>query len=269
MSSKYHNMVTMNLIDTHSHLEWPDFRNKLDQVIERARSSGIIAIISSSVFADAIQDVLNIADKYKNYVFCSCGFAPSEFGKRSHTFQKYIDFLKKEDNYKKFVAIGEIGLDYYWIKDIPTRKLQEEKFIETLELANKIKKPIVIHCRDAESRTIELIEHYFESNMVHMHCFSGSTELIQRGVRNGWMFSVPTSVINRKYHQNLAKSVPLEQMMLETDAPFLSPIKNERMNESKNIVLSAKYIAETKGINVERVAEQTTENAIKFFSLKI
>lgn len=259
----------MKLIDTHSHLEWPDFRNKLDQFIERSKNAGIIAIISSSVFADAIQDVLKIAEKYKNYVFCTCGFAPSEFGKRANTFQKYIDFLKKEENYSRFVAIGEIGLDYYWIKDNPTRQLQEEKFIETLELANNIKKPIVIHCRDAEKRTIELIEQYFKSNMVHMHCFSGSTELIQRGVKNGWMFSVPTSVVNRRYHQNLAKEVPIEQMMLETDAPFLSPIKNERMNESKNIVLSAKYIADAKGIGVERVADQTTENAIKFFSLKI
>ncbi len=102
-----------------------------------------------------------------------------------------------------------------------------------------------------------------------MHCYSGPPYLIKRALKNGWYFSVPTSVVNRKYHQVLAENVPLERMFLETDAPFLSPIKKEKLNEPKNIALSAAHIANMKNTTLENVAETTTENAIEFYSLPL
>jgi len=260
-------MENLKLIDVHCHLEWKDFANNIDEVINRSKSSGILAIITSSISVDSAYETLNLIDKYKDYVYATCGFAPSEFKRNKNEFEKYLDFLK--NNYEKFVGIGEIGLDFYWIRDIELRKYSEEKFIETLQLANKLNKPIVIHCRDAEKRAIEIIEDYYTGDKVHMHCFSGTLYLIKRCLKNGWYFSIPTSAINRKHHKILAKEVPIEQMMLETDAPFLSPITNQKINESKNIQLTAKYISELKNIDIQKIAEITTQNAINFYDLKI
>ncbi|MCP4762817.1 MAG: TatD family hydrolase [archaeon] len=257
----------MRLIDVHSHLEWDKFNKNLDSVIQRSKDAGIIAIITSSVTTKLGYKVLKIAEKYKNYVFPCCGFGPSETKRNPDSFQAYLKFAK--ENSDKFLAIGEVGLDYYWIKDKNQRKYSEECFLKAINLSNELKKPIIIHCRDAEKRTIELLEEHYIGNKVHMHCFSGPKDLIERGLNNGWMFSVPTSVVNRKYHRILAEVVPIEQMMLETDAPFLSPIKDKKMNESKNIVLSAEFISKMKGIDIELLAEITTKNALEFYSIKL
>ncbi|MHA1340782.1 MAG: TatD family hydrolase [Promethearchaeota archaeon] len=259
----------IQLVDVHCHLEWKDFANNLDAVIERAKQNGIIAIITSSVTVSSGIEALEIIEKYKGYVYGTCGFAPSEFTRKNHDkeFSKYLDFIKA--NVSKFVGIGEIGLDYYWIRDWDLRRYTEERFIKVLQLADKLRMPIVIHCRDAERRAIEIIEEYYSGDKVHMHCFSGAVKLIKRGLKNGWFFSIPTSAITRRNHKILAEIVPLEQMMLETDAPFLSPLKDEKRNESKNIVLTAKFISELKNISIEEVALRTTENAINFYSLNI
>ncbi|MHA1729897.1 MAG: TatD family hydrolase [Promethearchaeota archaeon] len=256
----------MRLIDVHSHLEWQNFHGKLDNVIINAKNAKLIAIITSSISLDMAPVALKIAERFRNYVFPTLGFAPSETKKRPKTFNNFLQFVK--NNSEKIIAVGEVGLDYYWIKDREERKFSEECFIKSIQLSEKINKPLVIHCRDAEKKTIELLEEHCSHDNVHMHCFSGTAIHIKRCIKNGWIFSVPTSVVNRKSHKNLAKEVPIERMMLETDAPFLSPIKSEKLNEPKNIAISAKYIAELKGIKVEELAEITTKNALEFFSIK-
>ena len=255
----------MKLIDVHCHLESQRYQKIMDKVINGAKERGIISIITSSVYLNTAETVLELANKYKNYIFPTLGFAPSEVVKRPKTFEPFLKFAREKTD--SYIALGEIGLDYYWVKDKEGQKLQEECFLKLIELANEIKKPIIIHCRDAEKRTIELIEQYYKGDKVHMHCFSGPVELIERGLKNGWYFSVPTSVVNRNYHKNLAKAVPLERMFLETDGPYLSPIKKVRMNEPKYISISAEYIADMKGVSVEEVAEKTTQNALDFFGI--
>lgn len=257
----------MRLIDVHSHLEWPSFISSMDKVIDSAKKAGLVSIISSSIDLKSAQLTLDLSENYKNYVFASVGFSPSETAKRPKTFQSFLDFA--ELNLEKFIALGEVGLDYYWIRNKDQRKFSEKCFIQSIYLAEKLNKPLTIHCRDAEKNTIEILEEYSSTDKIHMHCFSGSSIHIKRCVKNGWMFSVPTSVVNRKSHQKLAKEVPLERMMLETDAPFLSPLKSEKRNEPKNIEIAVKYIANMKNINVEELAEITTQNAIDFFSLKL
>jgi TatD DNase family protein len=255
----------MRLIDVHGHLEWDSFSKNIDDVIMRSRENNIIAAITCSVYTTTIEQTLDLVKKNKGFLFATLGFAPSDYKKRSDTFTTYLE--QTEKNAAKIVAVGEIGLDYYWIREPDIRKQCEDYFIQALALADKIKKPIVIHCRDAEKRTIELIEEYYQGDRIHMHCFSGDEKLISRCLKNGWWFSIPTSVINRKIHQTLASTVPLDRMMLETDAPFLSPIEGQKINEPKNIVLSARYIAKLKGVSIEEVADITTKNAIELFSL--
>jgi TatD DNase family protein len=259
--------MNMRLIDTHSHLEWDSLNIKLDQIVQGAKENGLVGILTASVFLETASVGLEIAKKYKNFIFPCLGFAPTEAAKKPATFEPFKQFVLEHQH--EMVALGEIGLDYYWVKDKDTRKDVENKFIELIQLGNKINKPIVIHCRDAEQRVIELIEEYCTHDKVHMHCFSGPTYLIKRALKNGWYFSVPTSVINRKYHQALAETVPLERMFLETDAPFLSPIKNQKLNEPKNIAISAVHIANMKNTTAENVAETTTMNAIEFYSLPL
>jgi len=257
----------MRLIDTHSHLEWNSLHSKLDRVVQGAKENGLVGILTASVFLETAPVGLAIAKEYENFVFPCLGFAPTEAAKKPATFEPFKQFVL--DHQDEMVALGEIGLDYYWIKNKEVLKDVEKKFIELIQLGNKINKPIVIHCRDAEQRVIELVEEYCTHDRVHMHCFSGPTYLIKRALKNGWYFSVPTSVINRKYHQKLAETVPLERMFLETDAPFLSPIKGKKLNEPKNIAVSAVHIANMKNTTPEEVGEITTQNAIDFYSLPL
>jgi TatD DNase family protein len=259
--------MKMRLIDTHSHLEWNSLNKKLDQIVQGAKENGLVGILTASVFLETAPVGLEIAKQYKNFIFPCVGFAPTEAAKKPATFLPFKKFVVEHQD--EMVGLGEIGLDYYWVKDKEIRQDVENKFIELIQLGNQINKPIVIHCRDAEQRVIELIEEYCTYDRVHMHCFSGPTYLIKRALKNGWYFSVPTSVVNRKYHQALAENVPLERMFLETDAPFLSPIKNQKLNEPKNIALSATHIANMKHTTLENVAETTTENAIEFYSLHL
>ncbi|MBN2155450.1 MAG: TatD family hydrolase [Candidatus Lokiarchaeota archaeon] len=257
----------MRLIDTHSHLEWNSLYEKLEQVVKGAKENGLIGIITSSVWLDTAPVGIKIAHKYENFIFPSIGFAPTEAAKKPATFEPFKQFVLEHSN--QMIGLGEIGLDYYWIKDKVIRKDVENKFIELIQLSETINKPIVIHCRDAEQRVIELIEEYCNHDRVHMHCFSGPSHLVKRALKNGWCFSVPTSVVNRKYHQKLAENVPLERMFLETDAPFLSPLKDQKINEPKNIAISAVRIANMKNTTPDNVADITTANAIEFYSLPI
>jgi TatD DNase family protein len=166
------------------------------------------------------------------------------------------------------VSIGEIGLDYHWVKDPKLRDYQETAFIEFIELAKEVDKPLVIHSRKAEKEALDILESQGGVSKVLMHCFNGSVDLIDRIVKNRWLLSVPTAVVNRKNHQKIAQACPLDSMVIETDAPFLSPDK-ERRNEPSKVYYSAKKIAELKQIPISEVAEKTTRNAIDFYSLPI
>ncbi|MHA1821462.1 MAG: TatD family hydrolase [Promethearchaeota archaeon] len=258
----------MRLIDVHSHLEWPSFKDNLDEIINDAKENGLIAVIMSGISYDEIERTMEILNKYKGYVYGCFGFAPSEYLHNKDTADKVKEFI--DNNIDQFVGVGEIGLDYHYVKKEEDRKASEELFLDFMDIAMKHNKPIVIHSRDAEKRVIEVIEEHYTGDRVHMHCYSGPEELIKRMVKNGWMLSVPTSVVSRKVHQRLARNVPLENMMLETDAPFLPPYRKDVMkNKPGNIAISVKFIADLKQIPVEEVAETTTKNAISFYNLPL
>ncbi len=257
----------MRLIDTHSHLEMNRLHKRIQEVVEGAKQNNLVGIFTASVYLETAPIALNLADQYKNFIFPCLGFAPAEAAKKPTTFEPFVKFVK--ENIHKMVGLGEIGLDYYWIKDKEIRKDVENKFIELIQLGNNINKPIVIHCREAEQRVIELIEEYCTQDKVHMHCFSGPKYLVKRALKNGWYFSIPTSVLSRKEYQNLADAVPLERMFLETDAPYQAPSKNLNPNEPKYVAMSAVHIANMKNTTVENIAEITTENAINFYSLPL
>ncbi len=247
------------LIDSHTHLDAKWFKNDVPQVIENAKNNGLEAIITSSI-SSSIQKTKNIVDRYSSYVFWALGLHPP--GVDSQSVKMIISLIKKHQS--EIVAIGEVGLDYHWVKEEERQKEQQEAFKHFINLSKELDMPIVIHARDAQTRTIEILEENNAENVL-MHCFSGNEEEAKRVIRNKWYISVPTSVVNRKVHQKMANIVPLTQMLLETDAPYLSPTKGR--NEPANIKISAQKIAELKATTFEEVAEKTTQNARKFYRL--
>lgn len=248
------------LIDSHCHLDAKQFGNDIPQVIQNARSKGIEAIITVSISPDIYQ-TKSIVDTYPNYVFWSLGLHPP--GVEPQTVQATVALIEQYES--KIVAIGEVGLDYYWVKEPQLREQQKDAFRTFIDLAAKLRKPLVVHSRDADADAIEILETRNAKNVL-MHCFSGNETEARRVIKKGWYISVPTSVVNRKIHQAMARTVPLNLMLLETDAPFLAPERKSR-NESANIRISAQKIAEIKTTTFEEVAQKTTGNARKFYHL--
>lgn len=248
------------LIDSHCHLDAKWFSNDIPQVIQNARASGIEAIITVSISPD-IQQTKFIVNAYPNYVFWALGLHPP--GVNPQTVQATAALIEQYES--EIVAIGEVGLDYYWVKEQQLQEQQKVAFRSFIDLAAKLGKPLVVHSRNADAAAIEILEERNAKNVL-MHCFSGNEAEAKRVIKNGWYISVPTSVINRKVHQAMARTVPLNLMLLETDAPFLAPERKSR-NESANIRISAQKIAEIKATTFEEVAQKTTSNARKLYHL--
>ncbi|MEM2917885.1 MAG: TatD family hydrolase [Candidatus Altiarchaeota archaeon] len=247
------------LIDVHAHLDFEQFDNDRDKVIEKAKAEEIF-IITSALGPESIKKTVRILEKHKN-IFASFGFAADEFN--SKKIDETIKLIKKYK--KRIVAIGEVGLDYYWVKDNEKKKLEMENFQKFISLAKELSLPLVIHSRDAEKDVIEVLKE--ENIKAMMHCFSGSVELANEAIKIGCIISIPTSIIYSKNKKILAEKIPIEKIVIETDAPFLSPIPKTR-NVPTNVKFAAEKIAEIKKIPLENVTEITTKNAIEFFNLK-
>ena len=258
-----HSKCELRLIDVHSHIDSEDFDKDRDEVIKRAKENNVIAIINSALGPKYIQRALEIESMYPNYIFLCFGLEPYNLNEAD--FNDTINLIKRFKN--KIYAVGEVGLDYYWVSDHAQRELMKERFIEFINLAKELDKPLVIHSRSAGKYAIQiLIENDVER--VLMHAFDGKASIVKKGVDAGFFFSVPTSVVYSKQKQKMVKVLPLENMMLETDSPVLSPIKGER-NEPANVIYSLEKVAEIKGFPKEDIAEITTNNAIRFFGLPV
>ena len=252
----------IKLVDVHCHLDDEEFDNDLDDVIRRAKKYGVIAIVNSALGPESIEKSLQIAQKYKNYVFLSFGLEP--YNLDDSDYKATLDLIKKHKD--EIVAVGEVGLDYYYIRDHNERKIMEDRFREFIDLAKKINKPLVVHSRSAGKFAIRILIDE-GAKQVLMHAFDGGSSWVKRGVDEGYFFSVPPSVIRSQQKKKMVRILPLENMMLETDSPVLGPEPKAR-NEPMNVLYSLREIASIKQISEKTVAEKTTENAIKFFNFK-
>jgi len=238
------------------------FKDDLDEVIQRARTAGLKAIIVNGVNPKTNRIALQLAEKH-DIIKPALGIYPVEiFGKEKPKLlyevndgppdiQKEIEFIKK--NKDKITALGEIGLDNHWVKG----RLDEQKevFIKLIGLAESLKKPIIVHSRDAELETIETIESSTIKKVV-MHCFGGNLKLTRRCCDNGWNFSIPPSVVRSSHFQRIVEEVNINRLLTETDAPYLAPAKDQR-NEPAFVVQAVKKISE-----IKKLEEKETENNI-------
>ena len=230
------------LVDVHCHLDLLEKQKDLEEVMKRAKD--FYCIISNSTDPKSNRKNLEYIKKYKN-VKIALGMYPSHAVELTdEEIDDEIRFIKKN----KPFAIGEVGLDNFRVKNM---ERQKEVFSKFIRLSKELNIPVIVHSRDAELETLETLEES-KAEKVVMHCFSGNKELVERGVKNGYYFTIPTSVVKSKTFRKLVSRVPLNRILTETDAPYLSPIENEP-NEPAFIKESLKKIAEIKKITVEEM----------------
>ena len=248
-------------IDTHCHLSLEDYED-IDLVVKENRKSGIDKIIISGYSRDTIKEALDLIDKYPD-VYATIGYHPSE---ADITNESDLIVLEEQLQREKVVGIGEIGLDYHYGSD--NKEKQIELFRKQMEIAEKYNLPVVIHSRDATEDTINILKEY---NVIgDMHCFSGSLETAKIYINMGYKLGIGGVVTFKNSNlYKVVESVGLENIILETDSPYLTPEPfRGKQNSSKYIPYIAKRIAEIRNISVEEVAEITTENAYSLFDLK-
>ncbi|MBS3150498.1 TatD family hydrolase [Candidatus Woesearchaeota archaeon] len=247
------------IVDVHAHLTYDDIYSQIDDVIERAKKAGVNAIVSNGTNLKDNKKVLELSRRY-DIIKPALGLYPIEAEKLSdEKLNEVFDFFYKN----KFIAFGEIGLDKKEGKDFPKQKQVFEKI---LSLAEKTDKPVIVHSRKAELDCIEIIES-FKMKKVVMHCFSGKFKLVKRIEDNGWFFSIPTNIIKLLHFQNIVKEVSLNQLLTETDAPFLSPYK-DRINEPSFIVETIRKMSEIKQMDENEIKNIIYMNFQKIFLKK-
>ncbi|MBU4341387.1 MAG: TatD family hydrolase [Candidatus Altiarchaeota archaeon] len=247
------------LIDVHTHLDFPQFDSDRKEIVGKASEDGIL-IINSGIGPEGIEKTINLIEKHEG-ILATLGLSPQEFD--SGVIDETIRLIRKYKD--RIVGIGEVGLDYYWIKEPEKRGRGMDNFRRFISLAKELSLPLVVHSRDAENEMVEELK--AQGIKALLHCFGGSAELGKKAISFGCLVSIPTSVAYSKRKQELVGEIPLEAMVLESDAPYLAPTPRER-NTPLNIRIAAKKIAEIKGIEYDKVAEITTRNAREFFNLR-
>jgi len=250
----------MELIDVHSHLCSRDFDTDRAVVVQHSQASGLVAILDSGETLKENEKALDLSEKFPILKPCA-GFSPKNLKQPdAKLVQAYI-----RANFEKFIAIGEVGLDYWIVKEEAGRKKQREIFASFIELAKEFDKPIVVHSRSAGKYAIDLLKKH-NATRVCMHAFDGSAQNAMIGADSGFYFSIPPSIVRSEQKQKMVTKLPIENLLLESDAPSLGPESGKR-NEPANITVSLKKIAKIKQLTKEEVAKKTTENAKKLFNL--
>jgi len=254
------------MIDVHAHYDDKRFEGDLEDIMMKLKENGIYAITSSSDIESSCKN-REIANSYENIYF-TCGIHPHEAEKAPPNLQ---DELVKLSMDKKCVAVGEIGLDYHY--EFSPREVQKKVFIDQIELAKNLNLPIVVHDREAHADTISILKQYaYNKVKILLHCYSGSFEMAKELIKQGVYISVGGVVTfkNAKKLIEVVENYPLELLLLETDAPYLTPEPHRgKRNDSTYLIYVADKIANIKQISVDEVIEKTTQNAIRFFNLNL
>jgi TatD DNase family protein len=254
----------MQLIDTHCHLDFPEFEKDRDEVIKRAEERGVYCAINIGSSIEGSRNSVELSRRY-GYFYATVGIHPHE---ADHTSKNDINTIRDLAKDKKVVAIGEIGLDYF--KNFSKPKNQLPLFSDQLKLAKELNLPVVLHTREAQEDTLSILKEAMPVKAV-VHCFSGDKAFLKECLSLGFFISFTCNVTYKKAEalREAVKLTPWDRLMLETDAPYLSPEGfRGKINEPLQIRLLAEYIALLKSGSLEETASITTENAVNFFNLK-
>lgn len=260
----------MKFFDSHSHYNDEKFNEDREQIIKETYEAGVTKFVCAGYNIDSSVFSLEISKKYE-FIYSICGISPNDIPQSEQQLWKdiaEISKIVKENKSKKLVAIGEIGLDYYWNNE--NKELQKQAFIKQIELANELELPIVIHSRDASVDTIDIIRNNKVKKAGIFHCCQLNQELVRQALELGYYisFAGPITFKNSKNAPDIIKMVPIDKILIETDSPYLSPEPNRgKRNDCRNVRYVAQKIADVKGLTVEEVAQKTYENAIRIFKI--
>lgn len=287
----------LELIDSHAHLDDEKFDSDREEIISKIKNDGIKKFITAGYSLEGSKKAVKLAEKY-DFIYATCGISPNDIPQDEENLWKQIDEIEnlvkthrnqgqiyinetqdkivnskvqnQEIKKSKIVAIGEIGLDYYWEKDEQMRKLQREAFIKQIELANKLELPIVIHTRDAIMDTLEILKQNPVNKKGVFHCCPQNKDLIKEGLKLGFYisFAGPITFRNSKNADEMINLVPNDKILIETDSPYLAPepVRGTR-NDPRNVRFIAQKIANAKNISVEEVANITMQNIKNIFGI--
>ena len=252
----------MELFDTHSHYNDEKFELDRDTIIDKTYKAGITKFICAGYNLKSSREAIDLANKY-DFIYSICGISPNDLNDYN---EENILSIKELAKSEKNVAIGEIGLDYYWNKE--NKDLQKQVFIEQINIANELELPIVIHSRDAVQDTIDLLKKNPVNKKGIFHCVQLNKYLVEEGIKLGFYisFAGPITFKNSKNAGEIVRLVPNDKILIETDSPFLAPepVRGTR-NDSRNVKYVAQKIAELKGLSVEEIAKITYQNAKNIF----
>ena len=256
--------MTPMIFDSHAHYDSSKFNEDREELLNSMEENGVGTIVNSGASWKSVTEVVELAEKYP-FIYAAVGLHPDEGGDLN---EERFEFLKKQCQHEKVVAVGEIGLDYYW--DNESHEVQKKWFVKQLELARELNLPVIIHSRDAAEDTLNIMKEHAKGLRGVIHCFSYSKELAEEYIKMGFYIGIGGVVTfkNGKKLKEIAASIPLERILLETDCPYLAPEPHRgKRNSSLYIPHIAQEIADLKGITYEEVVAQTELNAKKLFRI--
>ncbi len=251
-----------NIFDSHAHYDDDSFSEDLSELLGHLPKKGVCGVVNCATDVNSCKKCADISDNY-DYIYFAAGIHPHE---AENVKENFIEKLKAFANHPKCVAIGEIGLDYHY--DFSPRDIQRQVFEKQLILAKELDLPVIIHDREAHEDTLNLLKKYNPKGIVH--CFSGSVEMAKDIVKLGLYIGLGGAVTfkNAKKPVEVAKYVPLDRLVLETDCPYMTPVPfRGKRNDSSLISFTADFIAELKGMETQKLLDITAENSRAIFGI--
>lgn len=256
----------MQYFDSHAHYEDEKFDEDRQEVLKNIYEFGVTRYVNIGCSVETSKKSIELAQKH-DFIYASVGIHPEEIDENKY--QEDIKKIEELSKNSKVVAIGEIGLDYYW--NTNNKELQKQVFLQQIDLANKLNLPVIIHTRDAVQDTINIIrKHIFKTKAV-LHCCPFNIELVKAGLEKDFFiaFGGTCTFKNSKNANEIISKVPIENILVETDSPYLSPEPNRgKRNDSTNLEYIVRKIAQVKKMSEEKTSQITYENAMEFFNIK-
>ncbi|NOY10606.1 MAG: YchF/TatD family DNA exonuclease [Archaeoglobi archaeon] len=249
----------MELADVHCHLNFDSFNRDRDEVVRRAKVAGVVFLIDSGFDYTSNERSLRVSGSYEGFVFSTLGFSPNRIGKSD---PRYVA-NQIEENRDRIIGVGEVGLDLKKAK--ASYEQQKEIFLQFVELAEELELPLIIHARKAEERAFDLIKSRDVTAV--FHCYTGSTSLVGRITDAEHYISLSTLVCFSDNVKRIAEVVDVDHLLLETDSPFLSPVKGR--NEPANVKMAYETVASLQGVGVDELAIKLIKNAREVFDVDI
>ncbi len=259
----------MSFFEQHAHYNDEKFDEDRDEIIKQVYDAGVTSLVNAGYSIESSKQAIELAEKY-SFIYATCGVSPNDIPENKEEMEKQLEEVKiLIKSSKKVVAVGEIGLDYYWNKE--NKELQQYAFIEQIKIANEMNLPIVIHTREAVDDTLNIVRNIEKPvKQSVFHCCPLNRELVKQALELGFYISLagPITFKNSKNADEIIEMIPKDRILIETDSPYLSPEpKRGKRNDSRNLIYIAEKIASIKNISLEEVEKITFENAKKLYGV--